>query len=244
MMFHRYYTVSGTLASRAVAGGSTYKDAVIGESPDVYLALDDSSGNFADSSGNGFTGTVYGSPSYLQTGPTVNGSVQSAVSFDGASDYAQVDDAYDDSVSGQMTISIWFKTSQAPAELCNDWLSSSTVSWRLFLDSSGAPSFYTYQSGGSLHGFTAPATGYNDGAWHHVIGWVDSSGYVNIDVDDGTATGQDSSPTGSWVGASAQNMGIACLGQSGDSLLTGSLAHLAYWDTDIGAVSRGVIQGT
>jgi type II secretory pathway pseudopilin PulG len=77
--------------------------------------FDEGSGTSAiDSSGNGSTGIIYGSPSYSTSTPYGGGIAgQYALNFDGVNDYARVSDSPLLSPAGGLTISSWVYTSQA-----------------------------------------------------------------------------------------------------------------------------------
>lgn len=65
-------------------GRKDYNTLVLASSPILYYEMDESSGNLADSSGNGFTGTVAGTPTYSEDGLIFQGT---CIDFDRATDY-------------------------------------------------------------------------------------------------------------------------------------------------------------
>ena len=60
---------------------------------------------------------------------------------------------------------------------------------------------------------------------------------INIDVDDGS-TAQDTTLSGTWNGPSTSTGTFASFNDGGGTLAEVSLAHVAYWNTDIGATAR------
>jgi hypothetical protein len=145
--------------------------------------LDEGSGETAaDSSGNGFGGSIVGDPNWVE------GISGGALWLDGDGDYIDVgtDAAFD--ITGQITISAWIKVESFEAEWQNI-ISKGDKSYRLqkFKDQDTLEFACT--------GVVVPGTrwsnirgsvGVNDGKWHHVAGTYDGSRmclYVDGKVD-------------------------------------------------------------
>ena len=240
MLERYYYAQGGTKAASVATPAATYESGVLGLSPTAYWPMSDSAGNFADATGNGWTATAAGDPTYQQTGPTIATAVQDAIAFDGTGDFATVSANIDDSVTDEMTISFWFYCApSAASEALVSMYDTGVRSWRAFLSTTGECAFYTYQTdGASLWAFNQPSGTYDDSAWHHMVAWVTASGSY-FDVDGGTLTSTNESPTGTWNGPTTSGLALAAANTSGSSAATISLAHVAYWDSDIGATARG-----
>jgi len=145
-MFRYYYQSASPAAT-------TYESLVLALGPEGYWPMDDSSGNLADATGNGWTATVSGSPSYSQTGPTINGVAQSAVDFATTSDYATVSEAIDDGIttSDGMTISAWVNLDGAAAGYIVSKFGPDD-SWALYRSAGASVNMYAYQDDGSTLG--------------------------------------------------------------------------------------------
>jgi hypothetical protein len=234
-------TGTGTAHDATAKVPTAYQTFVLSKSPDSYWPLQDASGNFEDVAST-YDATAGGTPSYQQTGPTINSEAQDAIDFDDANpDYGAAAEGYDDGAHTTMTISAWFKidASTQTEHFLSAQTGASTKSWGLRLDGSGFPYMYTYQTdGSSVHGFPGSANALDDGSWHHIVGWVDSSGNVHIDVDGGTYTGDDNSPTGTWNGAATSGLSFGAYTTAGDTPSDVTLAHVAFWKSDVGATTR------
>lgn len=89
---------------RALSGAEI--SAIITATPAAYWKLDESEGTTAaDSSGNGFDGTLNGDPEWQPTG----GMVKGALSFDGSGDYVR--SSYEDGPDGY-TVALWYNLNE------------------------------------------------------------------------------------------------------------------------------------
>ncbi len=224
---------------------TAYTDLVQSLNPVGYWPLDDFGGNFRDASGNGWTATANNGPTYRQTGPTIDSEAQSAASFlASSSENAVVGEGIDDSVTNAMTVSVWFKTgSAAYADLIAKAYTGTDnqKSWE-FECNAGSLRVYLFQTDGSTIYLDTDVLGsgaLDDDAWHHAVFWL-ASGELHLDIDGGTYTGSDTTPTGSWKGNTNQGITIASRTTAGD-FFDGELAHVAYWDSDIGSANRSAL---
>jgi len=219
--------------------------------PTAYWPMDEASGDFSDASENGFTATSNGPPAYQQTGPTINGQVQSAVLFDedkSPTQYATFSNTIDDSVttSTGMTISVWFKI--PPSGATSDPIvtqgETNLASWVVTTDSGGAVVLYAKQTDGASNYCWAgdDSINYDDDQWHHIVGWIDSSANVHAIVDGGTIhTNSCGTPVGTWNAETDSDGAIGAYSSSGATPSDVSVAHVAYWDYDIGdAIQAGL----
>lgn len=91
----------------AAAGGGTYRDEVMADSPVGYWRLGESSGTTAtDESGNGNHGTYLGSPSLGAAG-AISGDADTAVLLDGVDDNVSVPNAPSLNPTSAITVSGW-----------------------------------------------------------------------------------------------------------------------------------------
>jgi hypothetical protein len=218
---------------------TAYSDGVLTLNPDAYWPLNDASGNIADVTGNGWTGTAGGTPTYSQTGPTIDSEAQSAILF-GTDDRFSVSANVDDGVGSDMTLSLWLASSAAtdgyPVAMSTS--GSGNRSWEVYWPGDGGIHLYTYQTDGATSESTIQAGFgvHNDGNWHHVVIWR-TGGQWYMSRNGGTAD-TDSTPTGTWKGATTDPFVIGAQSSAGALGFEGSLAHVAYWKSDIGASSR------
>jgi hypothetical protein len=85
----------------------SYSSTILADTPLFYYRMDQTSGNFTDSSGHGYTGTVTGTPTYSQTG-ALSGDSDTCAKFPGS---AYVTVASGATVSTAVTLECWIKSS-------------------------------------------------------------------------------------------------------------------------------------
>ncbi len=213
-------TVTDTLAS-------TYDEATITVDPNsgttktAWLKLDEGSGSTAsDSSGNGHTGTLYSSPSWI------TGKFSNALSFNGSSSYLGISNF---SLNSSFSISFWFKpasgsldSGQGGYHYAFSWgnIPESTNGINVWFTTGSEPNWGT-----SIRTFASDANGTNmndsdcltvmntsynfyDGNWHlYTLTFSGTNGrkvYLdgNMKVSDTKDVGHSITlPTGIYVGA-------------------------------------------
>ncbi|MFZ2414798.1 MAG: LamG-like jellyroll fold domain-containing protein, partial [Minisyncoccia bacterium] len=130
-----------------------------------YWNLNETSGNAADSSGNGNTGILYGSPVW-----TTSGKMGGALNFDGTDGYVNVGNGTSLNITSGITIAAWVK------------ISSETDEHFILKkgDTSGQYSYFFYQNGTQLrfaistNGTTEQAVNtdngfFVNGSWVHAV---------------------------------------------------------------------------
>lgn len=175
----------GVIAQHSADFVSGYPAAVLADGPAVYYRLDDASGSFTDSSGNGRTATVTGSPTYNQppAGTLIDGH---SVTFSGSVQYGDIGTStFLDSLTA-LTVEAWVKFTSAAASntiVGRDQTSGSTQrGWRL-RSATGAINWLVFGNVSTTSAtITSPAT-YNDGNWHHVVATAANSGSAFLYVD-------------------------------------------------------------
>jgi len=166
---------------------------------ELVMHLDETTGNFEDSTGNGHYGQAF-------DGVTrgVNGKIGKAVSFDGSSGYIALYMKYTEpNVIPELTVNVWFNTSFVYSETVG---TLDNTNWSFVdFDRSDFYNFYiTGKSGvlefsstaSSTDDFPASTTGLNDGTWH--LGWAVYDGNDKIIYLNGT---QDAIRTNAHSGA-------------------------------------------
>ena len=172
-----------------------------------YWSFDEGSGNIVyDDSGNGNDGVNYGAS-------WVDGISQTALKFDGINDCVEVTDRPSLDITGDISISTWFKTDEAQCgvilnkfDMANPdngycltmgklYIPDDTLSFYIAKDSSIFDVDYDY--------FTT-SDGFADGIWHHVVATYtpDGSSRPHIWVDGEEAAGSVSGSPRSSIGAS------------------------------------------
>lgn len=223
-----FANASGAWAAPAAAAAS-YKTNVLSLSPVAYWPMDEASGNLVDASGNGWTGTVTGSPTYEAAGPTINGAAQSAVTWSGSGQYAHVSSSLTSPASDGLTIAAWVKTSSATVQSVFARSVTADHGYYMYVHSSGVLQCRLRQAGGTTFAGELNIAGAASGSWVFVAmrfdgttlrGWVDSS------------TADDSTLDGTWNYGTSAVPGIADTGYGGN-LFNGSMCHLAVWSSDL-----------
>lgn len=162
------------------AHGAGYSAEVLADVPALYWRLGDASGTTAsDSSGNGRNGSYVGSPTLGATGLLAT-DADTAVTFNGSSQYASINYASWMDASTALTIEALIKTSMSGigAILDRDPLSSRVYQFRV---NSGKLEFIKIGGTGGIVGATSVAT-VNDNARHHVAATYDGSN-IRLYVD-------------------------------------------------------------
>ncbi|MBP9751907.1 MAG: LamG domain-containing protein [Candidatus Moranbacteria bacterium] len=154
-----------------------------------YWKLDDASGTSAsDASGNANTGT-------LTNGPTwTTGQIGGATSFDGTDDYITVPDGNSLDLTSDMTISVWANADNWTGEGNISTLVKKDLNYILRKDADagtgGSGLKLLWWDGTNLLAqrvSTLPTTG----AWHHIVGVIESNSTRKIYVDGALQSGTD-----------------------------------------------------
>jgi hypothetical protein len=200
---------------------AAYSDVVLGDVPYAYYRLDQTSGNFIDSSGNNFTATAVATINYTQTG-ALTGDTDKAAQFTTGYVTSTVAATTGNLATG-FTLEAWVKRVGNPVS--NGIIYGAASTLQMFVTTTGTVTVGYYDSGAVAH--TATSTGtVTDGNWHHVVGgWDGSSVYVFIDgLQSGTATLTTTAPLGNTNG-----LAIGAFGDGTAKLGTVSLDEVAFY---------------
>ena len=184
----------------------------------------------ADSSGNGFDGTLMGGP-VRTAGPIGQG-----LSFDGVDDsvavaHAPALDPY------PVTVATWIRTGATGLHgVVNKYLPGSRNGYQIFMSGGRLCAWYFRDASEFVWdgtGCTLAVPGYSDGRWHHVAFVVDSSG-GRLFVDGGQKAAR------AWTGApgAATTAAALSLGSYPGTLtpyLPGALDDVRIYDRALGA---------
>ena len=198
---------AGWAVCGAPADGGTYAECVTADSPAGYWRVGESSGDFADSAGNGHTATtpettVYGKTSLL------TGDANTAFGSDSGGPAGcpfQVASHADFNVTDQLTVEFWYKMTSTGSFTIMARENGADYRW-IFKSESNSPTFVmTIGAGFPACGGSAriPTVNINDGARHHlaaVYNGTDCRMYVDgVLKDTVAATGSINSQTGTDI---------------------------------------------
>jgi hypothetical protein len=182
------------LARFGLLGPSSYKSAILVDSPQAYYRLGEASGTTAnDSSGNGYNGTLSGTVTLSQAG-ALEQDTNKAMLFDGSSGYVALASGMSTSGYSALTVELWMNLAntsfgQNARILANDHTDSNNKGFQLAVNAGGAGGFFglgfgSYQVGADFSGSFSANT------WYHLVATYDGTTiqlYVN-GVANGSAT--------------------------------------------------------
>jgi hypothetical protein len=225
----------------------TYASEVLADSAVSYYQFEETSGtSAADSSGNGFTATYVGSPTFSQT--PGGGLPGTAVRF-GTSTLPQarvtIPTSAFEPLNGDFTIEAVVKvlgdlTSLISPAGCTVY--SGDAGGGIFtairicdaFDSAGAPCIVLSVGGGTSTEIAYP----NDQAWHHVaVTWKNSTSTAKFYID-GVLAGSDTSVGHASQGSFTTSSGIAA--SFGSNAMRGALDEVAFYHTELSSTRIGV----
>lgn len=170
-----YFHVTGTTDISGISA-SAYKTAVLANSPGGYWRLGESSGNAADSSGNGNTATAIGGLTYSVAGALAS-DPDTAVTFNGTTGYFSAADAASIDPGDTFTLEAWVK--KAADGVWMTIASKGTGAFFLGINSSNQLDFA--KQGTNPHVAVSVPTITGTG-WHHVAA-TKSGGTVHLYID-------------------------------------------------------------
>lgn len=226
---YAYYYHPPTEPGTAVAPAeTTYYDAVMALSPTGYWRMGEASGNLADSSGNGLSLTVTGSPTYGATGWASDG--DDAITLSGTQWFSRADEDAFDIGTNDYSLSWVMKRSGTPSTEMTVFGHDGQGydgEWDVHL--SGLSNLIVVRVYNTGYNLFHTATLYDD-ALHHCVVTCDRSANAVLYVDGAAAGTADIS---AQVSADLTNARPFVLGGAGDSYrpLTATLDEAVYWKT-------------
>lgn len=205
-----------------------YASKVLATSPVAYWKMDEKSGNLVDATGNGWTATVTGSPTYGVSGPSVPATT--GIDFSGTGQYATISSSLG-TPTDDMTVMAWFNLAGSSGN--HDLISRGATdqySWTL-RPQGGYPYATLYQSDGTTHATAGVDNGGSFGStWHWMAMTWDDGATLTTYYDDLTPA-TDTSFAGSWHKASTASPAIGAINVDVTPafLLDGSVCHIAIW---------------
>lgn len=159
-----------------------YDVMVIADGALVYWKFGETSGNFADSSGNSRTLTANGTIAYSIASLLAGFTSNASITPNGTTGFGSIADAAWMDVS-QISVEAWIKGTGVSRAIVDRDDGSANRFWRLEITSTGAVAFsINFTSGAPTRKtFTAPGK-VNDGVSHHIVATYDLSN-VNIYID-------------------------------------------------------------
>jgi prepilin-type N-terminal cleavage/methylation domain-containing protein len=185
-------------------------------------------------------GTYFNTPTFGVSGALgVSGDTDTAVQFDGVSEYGSVARQ----ISSDFSIEFWFKTSAGGIGTGTQWWSGAGLVDAEVAGASGDFGVSLRSDGKILAGDGAPndasilstnSSSYKDGSWHHVVFTrTMSTGVMQLYVD-GAAAGSATGGTTALTGPSFINFGRI---QSGNNYFAGSLDEVAIYNSVLSAAT-------
>ena len=218
----RLLTVGSASGGGGGGGGSSYSSAVLTDTPAAYWRLGDASGTtMADSSGNSRSGTYVGSPT-LGVAGLVSGDTDTAVTFNGSTQYATVPNGSWMNTSTALTCEAIVKTSNTGTISIID--RDNTTRHFQFRMNSGKLEFIVLFGG--INTLTG-ATTISNGVKHHVAATYDGT-TMRIYVDgasDGTLA------RSGVIGSSTDGLTVAANTGGAFQRFNGTLDECAYYTT-------------
>ncbi|MFA5206210.1 MAG: LamG domain-containing protein [Lentisphaeria bacterium] len=175
-------TALGVLALGIAPAGAGYVDVVTADNPVAYWRLGEASGTStaADASGNSHTANYGGSPTLGVTGAITSAPASNqAVTLNGSSQYAQVDNAGAGTAfvpgSGNWTMECWVKTTSAQQGVFMAWYVGGVGNhgggglYDLYMQTDGTVKGLLRGDSDNVVSVTTSTT-INNGSWHQVVG--------------------------------------------------------------------------
>jgi len=197
-----------------------------------YWAMDEGYGNKAyDQSGNRNTGTVSGSPTW------VDGKLGKALDFDGVDDYVNVGSNVGHEGASAVTVSLWAKFNTAQ-QAANEYLMGQEAagpSNTIVLARAGYPyermAFMVYVTG---TGATAGGVGAEiaDTNWHHFVGTYDGT-TVKLYID--TVVRGDTPALSGSIRTESSGLAIGAVGDSGGGPTPGLIDEVRIYNRALSA---------
>jgi hypothetical protein len=164
--------------------------------------FDTATGQAADTSGNGRTLTLAGSP----TSPAGQAGFSQALGLDGATQAANVTNAAFQ-LSTNFTVEMWVKAPDTTGtKVLSERTSGSNVNWKLEFNGGQLQAHATRNAGATFTVGTSSAP-FGDNLWHHVAMTVDSGNTLRLYLD-GVSVGTPQAIGGAvWAGAAPVSIG-------------------------------------
>jgi hypothetical protein len=202
---------------------TAYDDGVLSLEPTAYWPCDEASGNLTDDTGNGWTFTASGTPTYQASGPTIDGVAQSAVQTNGTAFFTTSASFPNPTIANGRTVGVWVflpSTSSAAADIFARSATNQNE-FRVRHASNGQAISPFYQSDGATSIANPSGADIDGDAWHLVIGWwdpADDDVYIQVDSD----TPVSGAGTTDIKTDSTAALGLMAIASGGSSLRSGS----------------------
>jgi hypothetical protein len=179
----------------------------------------------ADSSSNGYNGTLHGSPSWItgKVGPY-------ALQFNGTSQYVDIGNQPNlNFTTGSFSFSCWFKPISVNSPIFDKTAAASTSGYDIVAGISGVAG----NVAGRIHNGAATAisntwTGTNDGSWHQAIVVIDSVAQTIVLYGDGSAIGSPVALAG--IGSVTTTASFQIGARAGASFFSGSVDDVRVYN--------------
>ena len=223
-MFEQYYYLASKVAP---AAPTTYPDAVLALSPTAFWRLGESSGNAADSSGNGYTLTASGSLTYSQSGWPTDG--DTAIAWGASGKFNIADATWQNPGTSDYSLSLCLKYASWP--VAEEWVVAKNgggTSGQWGLRTPTASTVMQVIVGNNNFNVSIGAA-LNDGAWHHLVLTCDRSDVATLYIDGSAMV--DTEDISAHVALDLTDAGDLYLGgRAADKYFTGTMDEVAFWN--------------
>jgi hypothetical protein len=179
----------------------------------------------ADNSGNGNTGTWYGSGAKWGPGKQGKGGV-----FNGSNDYVNVGTGSTIRITGTQTVEAWVKYTSSADVSVGCWASPTKYAW--CLEAVSGKMYWSVSNNGGI-GWTNQinSTGtYNDGHWHHISAVFNPSTAIQLYVDGSLAASSTSSIPASLNDPGAVSVIVGGSGANSNYRWSGSIDQVRIFN--------------
>jgi hypothetical protein len=172
-----YWRIDEVQANGSIAKGDTWSFST--GSLIAHWKFDEGSGQIAaDSSGNGYDGTLIGDTTWA------SGQIGGALVFDGNEDFVEIADSNDLNITNQITVAAWIKV-DAFDKKWQAVVTKGDRSWRLQRNRGKNGLQFTCSGliiAGTRGGAVYSSVNVNDGQWHHAAGVYDGR-HISLYID-------------------------------------------------------------
>jgi RHS repeat-associated protein len=160
-----------------------YRDMVVGDGPEAYWRLGESSTTIAGDQTGAHNGTYAGGPALGHAGALIS-ETDTSVGFDGVNDGVTAVDQPWRSTTG-FTVESWIKTGRRGGTLMSQGAATDNINWKVRVEDTGTSSGKVqavYKVGSRTYaGYSSVRV--DDSKWHHVAVSFMSTGMTRVTVD-------------------------------------------------------------
>ena len=155
--------------------------------------------------------------------------------FDGSNDYIDCGTDSSLNITGNLSVSTWFKTSNTGSNkvIVNRDTGASNRVWQIAINSSNK--VIAQFRGASTAQATSPLTTYADGKWHHAVAVYEPSVSVKLYIDGDLVDTDTTSIPASLTDAASTPLYIGAYSSFASEKFNGEISNNQVWDTNLSA---------